>query len=529
MHFLRALLTPAEIVVLALALIVAFTVAYSYAQTPTTLTLVKVVVNDNGGNPATSNPTQWNLFAVGDTVDEFAGPGGVSGEVAPGTYFIGEDGGPPDGYAPSPWVCSGFTTNGGSLTPPDVLVIKEGENVTCTITNDDIAPTLKLIKVVSGGVAVPGDFTLSASATTSPASDFNFSDNGDPEVATTTHTIRANTFYIISESGPSDYRQTGLACDVGNVVGSSTVNLDAGINATCTVTNTYTPGGGPTTGTLTLQKTVVNDEGGTASADEFQAMIDGSAVAWDTPATLSPGSYTASETTLAGYIAGSWGGDCAADGTVVLAAGENKTCTILNDDEPPPPPPAPTSCTDPLPPNWTLVQGTRGRDKVILGPNTKFEGLGGNDLVVAPTGDQIICLGNGNDHIIGGSGTKVVEAGKGNNLIVLGDGDNKVIARGGNDIIAIGNGANVVEAGGGNNQIALGNGGNAIVAGNGNDHITTGGGNDTIDAGNGNNKIYAGDGDDTITAGSGNDHIDGGSGIDSCFADGGHNTLKNCE
>ena len=58
------------------------------------------------------------------------------------------------------------------------------------------------------------------------------------------------------------------------------------------------------------------------------------AVTSDVPVALPPGSYVASETEVAGYVAGSWGGDCAADGSVTLAAGENKTCTITNDDLP---------------------------------------------------------------------------------------------------------------------------------------------------------------------------------------------------
>ncbi|HTK05157.1 MAG TPA: SdrD B-like domain-containing protein, partial [Candidatus Eisenbacteria bacterium] len=35
-----------------------------------------------------------------------------------------------------------------------------------------------------------------------------------------------------------------------------------------------------------------------------------------------------------GYSASAWGGDCAADGSVSLSVGENKTCTITNDDVP---------------------------------------------------------------------------------------------------------------------------------------------------------------------------------------------------
>jgi hypothetical protein len=42
---------------------------------------------------------------------------------------------------------------------------------------------------------------------------------------------------------------------------------------------------------------------------------------------------TASETPQAGYTPSVWGGDCAADGTITLLPGDDKTCTITNDDQ----------------------------------------------------------------------------------------------------------------------------------------------------------------------------------------------------
>ncbi len=90
----------------------------------------------------------------------------------------------------------------------------------------------------------------------------------------------------------------------------------------------------PVPPTLTLVKVVTNNNGGTATQSSFQAKINGSDVPWGTPQTVTVGSHTVSETSMAGYVASSWGGDCAANGTITLAAGENKTCTITNDDAP---------------------------------------------------------------------------------------------------------------------------------------------------------------------------------------------------
>src|SRR5207247_6827637 len=44
---------------------------------------------------------------------------------------------------------------------------------------------------------------------------------------------------------------------------------------------------------------------------------------------------SALETSDPGYTASAWGGDCAANGTITLAPGDNKTCTITNDDKAP--------------------------------------------------------------------------------------------------------------------------------------------------------------------------------------------------
>lgn len=103
-----------------------------------------------------------------------------------------------------------------------------------------------------------------------------------------------------------------------------------GINGEVTKSATVTVAPTPT---LTLLKTLPNNSGGTATAAQFQAKIDGGNVPWGVAQPVSVGAHTASETTLAGYTASAWGTDCAADGTITLAGGENKTCTITNDDE----------------------------------------------------------------------------------------------------------------------------------------------------------------------------------------------------
>jgi hypothetical protein len=109
--------------------------------------------------------------------------------------------------------------------------------------------------------------------------------------------------------------------DDGTGSGPHPIALDPGDDIICTFTNTVKRA------TLTLEKTV---DGGTATEDDFQAYINGDAVDWGDPQTLLPGPYTASEDVVAGYTAGDWGGDCVEDGSITLAPGDNKTCTITN-------------------------------------------------------------------------------------------------------------------------------------------------------------------------------------------------------
>jgi uncharacterized repeat protein (TIGR01451 family) len=141
------------------------------------------------------------------------------------------------------------------------------------------------------------------------------------------NTVDANKAYAINEVAAPGYIFVSITGDekCPDALGG-TVQLDEGEDITCTITND------DVAPTLTLEKTVVTDDGGTAVEGDFQAYISGDPVDWDSAETLSAGNYTASEDGLFGYTAGDWGGDCDADGDVSLSVGENLTCTITNDD-----------------------------------------------------------------------------------------------------------------------------------------------------------------------------------------------------
>lgn len=129
--------------------------------------------------------------------------------------------------------------------------------------------------------------------------------------------------YTVAETIPAGWTQTSATCSDGSPI--SVIDLADGETVTCTVTNTKEA-------RLTLNKTVVNDNGGTATLADFQGKIDDSSVSWGTSNIVSVGSHTASEISLPTYSASVWGGDCNEDGTITIAAGDNKVCSITNDD-----------------------------------------------------------------------------------------------------------------------------------------------------------------------------------------------------
>ena len=133
------------------------------------LTLAKQVVNTVGNAPAT--PDMWLLSATptaGAAINY--GPGtadGVTKVVAPSTYTLAEAPNtapaPPAGYTPSAWSCVDAAGTTVPVTGGNQVTLGATANVTCTITNTaaDLA-RLTLHKVVVGGTATVGQFTLTA-------------------------------------------------------------------------------------------------------------------------------------------------------------------------------------------------------------------------------------------------------------------------------------------------------------------------------------------------------------------------------
>ncbi|MBP1079174.1 hypothetical protein JOD63_003142 [Microbacterium terrae] len=292
-----------------------------------TLTLVKLV--DNGLSGASALPTEWTLTAVnGDsTISGTSGSSDVTSAAATaGTYALSESG--PEGYTASDWECVG-----GSSSTAESVTVAPGENVTCTITNTAIDPTLTLVKLVdngdTGATTSPTAWTLTAEGTTTIS-------GATGSAAVTLAVVAAGT-YELSESGPTGYTASDWSCTGTAESTADTVTVVSGDAATCTITNTAVAP------ELTLVKLVSNEFGGTAEPTDWTLEAVGAVTIAGTTgadavtdASVQVGLYDLSESGGPdGYDASSWvceGATGTTDTTVTLSPGEAAICTITNSD-----------------------------------------------------------------------------------------------------------------------------------------------------------------------------------------------------
>jgi len=196
---------------------------------------------------------------------------------------------------------------------------------------------LTLIKQVvndDGGTAVAGDFNLGASG---PGNISGIT--GDAAI---TDVSVAPGSYSLDEGGPSGYIGT-WSCTAGTLTGNL-LTLNAGDEAVCTLRNddVFVP---PPEASLTLEKKVVNDNGGDAVGTDFELSFDdgagvsGSGVVGDasiTTVVVPPGVYKLDELLVPGYALSEIicsGLDANGMDGLKIDAGEKVTCTFVNDDK----------------------------------------------------------------------------------------------------------------------------------------------------------------------------------------------------
>ena len=273
------------------------------------LTVIKTVVNDNGSAVA----SDWTMDIAGPNVSSTGFDGaedpGVTMTLDPGIYSVSESGGP-SGYAMTLSAdCSG--------------AIGLGDDLTCTITNDDIDPQLTVIITVvnDNGSASASDWTIDITGANVSSTGFFGAEAG------VTVTLDPGAYNVGESGGPSGYAMT-FSADCSGAIG-------LGDDLTCTITNDDIA---PNVPTLTVTKKVVNDEGGSASASDWTMDITGANVSSTGFAgaeagvtiTLDPGAYSVGESGGPSGYAMTFSADCSG----AIGLGDDLTCTITNDDEP---------------------------------------------------------------------------------------------------------------------------------------------------------------------------------------------------
>jgi hypothetical protein len=270
------------------------TCTFTNSQQPGTLTVKKVVRNDNGGTKTAADFS----FKINDgNPIKFEADGQNDVTVAAGTYTVTEPA--TDGYSATYNNCN--------------VQIEPGGTATCTITNDDGPGTLIVKKVVvnnDGGTKAASDFSFKVNG----GSATQFEADGQNDV-----TVGAGT-YSVTEPDVAGYSATYDNC--------SNVVVPNGGTVTCTITNDDRPG------TLIVKKVVTNDSGGSKVASDFSFQVDGGdAVSFQTGGqnsiTVRAGAHTVTETASAGYMPSY--SNCT---DVVVPNGGTATCTITNDDLP---------------------------------------------------------------------------------------------------------------------------------------------------------------------------------------------------
>jgi hypothetical protein len=281
---------------------------------PATLTVRKVMVNENGG---TKEPTDFSFSVNGGAAMAFEADGSNVLSLPAGTYTVTET--PTADYSPSLANCTD-------------IVLAAGDSATCTITNHD-TPSFAATTGTSKSMYTAGEtVTMTARVLNGgvPVSGarVNFDAlkpngiNHIVRIATTDNNGDASVSFV-SGTGPSSigtYQLTTTATS-----GGATARAYASFVVQSVA---------PQPATLIISKIVVNDDGGSKVASDFSFSVNGGTpVAFEADGnnalSVPAGAYTITEPATAGYNASL--SNCSG---VVLAAGGSATCTITNNDSP---------------------------------------------------------------------------------------------------------------------------------------------------------------------------------------------------
>lgn len=187
--------------------------------------------------------------------------------------------------------------------------------------------TLHVVKQVvnnSGGTAIASNFNLHVKSSGTDIA-------GSPAIGIvapgTSYSLAAGTYVVSEDATTLPYVQSfSGACD-----SSGNVTLSGGNDVTCTVVNDDIEPVVVLPASITVIKTVINDNGRTKTVSDFPLFVNGILVTSGVNKVFPVGSYVVTETNDSNYTR-TFSGDCDVNGSLSLVAGNNKTCTITNND-----------------------------------------------------------------------------------------------------------------------------------------------------------------------------------------------------
>jgi len=233
----------------------------------------------------------------------------TSGALDPGSYSVSEP-------VSAGWELTSATCDDGS--DPASIDLQAGETVTCTFNNEQDA-----FIVIEKQTDPDGSTQLFQFSASYDADGFSLSDG-----QTNTSGALDPGSYSVSESLPAGWELTSATCDDGSPLGS--ISLQAGETVTCTFNNEQDA-------FIVIEKQT--DPDGSTQQFDFSASYDASGFSLsdgqtNTSVALDPGSYSVSETLLAGWELTSAACDDGSNPTSIdLQAGETVTCTFNNEQD----------------------------------------------------------------------------------------------------------------------------------------------------------------------------------------------------
>ncbi|MCX8194587.1 MAG: hypothetical protein N3G22_00550, partial [Candidatus Micrarchaeota archaeon] len=203
-----------------------------------------------------------------------------------------------------------YTTFSGDCDENGQITLTPGETKVCNITNEEKPSKLIVNKAI---------INHGGSATYETFAPYKV---GDTAVELGQEYTFDSGTYTVSEATHEDYYTTFSGdCDE-----NGQITLTPGETKVCNITNEEKPS------KLIVNKIVINNNGGTLTAEAFPLFVNGAPIISGSEKTLDSGAYIVSEIQQPGYMLVSYSGDCDENGQITLTPGETKVCNITNDD-----------------------------------------------------------------------------------------------------------------------------------------------------------------------------------------------------